>query len=195
MSKGNGLCRFILKLENGIASAFHRIIREPVTKGAFAKCGQGVRIGRGSSFSGVQNIYVGNDVSLGAQTRIMTTRAKVILGSHIMFGPNVTLVSGDHRIDIIGKYMSEIKDSDKLTENDLDITIEDDVWVGTGAIILKGVTIGRGSVIAAGAIVTKDVEPYSIVGGVPAKIIGKRFSEDQMREHEEIINHANQEKA
>lgn len=55
-----------------------------------------------------------------------------------------------------------------------DIIIDDDVWIGAGAIILTGVTIGKGSVIAAGSIVTKDVEPYTIVGGNPAKLIKKR---------------------
>jgi acetyltransferase-like isoleucine patch superfamily enzyme len=54
------------------------------------------------------------------------------------------------------------------------IVIEDDVWIGHGAVILKGVTLGQGSIIAASAVVTKDVSPYSIVGGIPAKIIGSR---------------------
>ena len=54
------------------------------------------------------------------------------------------------------------------------IVIEDDVWIGARVIILKGVTIGKGSIIGAGSVVTKDVEPYSIVGGNPAKLIRKR---------------------
>ncbi|QQR64412.1 transferase [Candidatus Roizmanbacteria bacterium] len=55
------------------------------------------------------------------------------------------------------------------------IVIEDDVWIGTKSVILPGVTIGRGSIVAAGAVVTKNVAPYSIVGWVPAKVIGWRF--------------------
>ena len=101
-----------------------------------------------------------------------------------MFGPAVTIVSGDHRSDIIGKYMIEITDSEKRSEDDLDVVIEDDVWVGTGAIILKGVTIGRGSIIAAGALITKDVPPYSIVGGVPARVIKMRFTPEEIKRHE-----------
>ncbi len=92
-----------------------------------------------------------------------------------MFGPHVAVVTGDHRIDIPDRPMISIKDSEKLPENDQDVVIENDVWIGANATILKGVTIGTGSVICAGAVVTKDVPPYSIVGGVPAKLIKKRF--------------------
>lgn len=82
--------------------------------------------------------------------------------------------------------MFDVKE--KKPENDLKVIIEDDVWLGTGAIILKGVTIGRGSVIAAGALVTKDVPPYSIVGGLPAKVIKMRFSEQELKEHKRLLN-------
>ena len=91
-----------------------------------------------------------------------------------MFGPNVTVITGDHRIDILDRPMCSITDDEKLPENDQDVVIEEDVWVGAGATILKGVTIGNGSVVAAGALVKKDVPPYAVVGGVPAKIIKMR---------------------
>ena len=71
--------------------------------------------------------------------------------------------------------MACVTDDEKLPENDLDVVFEGDNWIGASAIILKGVTIGKGSVIAAGSVVTKSIEPYTIVGGVPAKTIKKRF--------------------
>ena len=67
------------------------------------------------------------------------------------------------------------------------ITIEDDVWIGAHSIILKGVTIGRGSVVAAGAVVTKSFPPYSIIGGVPAKLLKMRFTEEEIKKHEEAL--------
>lgn len=74
--------------------------------------------------------------------------------------------------------------TEKLPENDAPVVIEDDVWVGSNVTILKGVTIGRGSVIAARAVVTKSCPPYSIIGGVPAKVLKARFAPDKIKEHE-----------
>jgi acetyltransferase-like isoleucine patch superfamily enzyme len=71
---------------------------------------------------------------------------------------------------------------------DSKVIIEDDVWIGYGSIVLSGVKIGRGSIVAAGSVVTKDIEPYSIVAGNPAKLIRKRFTEDEIHLHEKLIN-------
>jgi acetyltransferase-like isoleucine patch superfamily enzyme len=83
--------------------------------------------------------------------------------------------------------MADITEAEKLPENDLDVVIEDDVWIGTRAIILHGVTIGRGAIIGAGAVVTKNVPPYAIVGGVPAKIIKFRWDVATILWHEAAL--------
>jgi acetyltransferase-like isoleucine patch superfamily enzyme len=75
----------------------------------------------------------------------------------------------------------------KLPEHDKGGVIEDDVWIGSNAIILHGVTIKRGSVIGAGSVVTKSTEPYSISVGNPARILRYRFSKEQILMHEEIL--------
>ena len=104
-----------------------------------------------------------------------------------MSGPGVTIVSGNHRTDVIGKYMSQITDADKRPEDDRDVIIEDDVWIGANATILMGVTIGRGCVIAAGAVVNKDCPPYCVLGGVPARVLKTRFTLEQITEHEKAL--------
>lgn len=188
MSKGNAICRFIYKSCLSVRRLFYRMLVEPIVKKSFASCGSNVRVAKGCSFSGISNIFVGHHTVLGTGMRIMTTRAKTIIGDYVMFGPDVTIITGDHRIDILGKPMCMVTDGEKLPENDQDVMIENDVWIGSNVTILKGVVIGKGSVIASGAIVTKSCPPYSIVGGVPAKIIKMRFTEEEIEEHEKKLS-------
>ena len=83
--------------------------------------------------------------------------------------------------------MDSISENEKKPTDDQNVMIEDDVWVGARSIILKGVTIGRGSVIAAGSVVNKDVPRYSIVGGVPAKVMRYRWNSETIKQHEKIL--------
>lgn len=152
----------------------YRISMEPITKASLAKCGKNCRIYPGN-IAGIKNVYIGSNVVLGDKHRIITTRANVYVGNNVIFAPNVTVITGDHRIDILDRPMASIKDDDKLAENDKNIIFKGDNWIGAGAIILKGVTVGYGAVIAAGAVVTTDVPDYAIIGGVPARIIGSRI--------------------
>lgn len=184
----SNICRFILWGFSKTRVLLYRIFVETIIKKSFSSCGENVRVGRKYSFSGISNITVGNNTCLGAGTRILTTRAKVNIGDHVMFGPGITIITGNHRTDIVGRYMDSVKDADKRPEDDQDVNIQDDVWIGANATILKGVTIGQGSIISAGSIVTKDVPPYSIVGGVPAKVIKMRFDEETIKKHEEMLN-------
>lgn len=151
------------------------------------KHGKNVSIGKHSEITW-QNVSIGNNVYLGPNTKIISTRAEVIMHDNIMFGPGVTIITGDHRYDIVGRTMSSITESEKLPENDQDVEIMSDVWIGANATILKGVTIGEGSIVAACTLVTKDVPQYTIVGGVPAKVIGRRFSDEDIIKHKEILN-------
>ena len=129
-----------------------------------------------------ETIQVGDDVTLGAKAILMASESQIMIGSKVMFGPNVIIVGGDHNTSVIGKYMRDAQS--KRPEDDQDIIIEDDVWVGAQAIILKGVRIGRGSIIAAGTVVNKNVPPYTTVAGVPARVIGRRFDIDTILVHE-----------
>jgi len=140
-----------------------------------------------SNFKGLQNLSIGDDSIIPKGSVFYCTRAPLTIGKKVIFGPNPTIITGNHRIDIIGKYIADVTDAEKLPEHDAPVVIEDDVWCGANVTILKGVTIGRGSVVAAGAVVTKSFPPYSIIGGVPAKIIRMRFTPEQIFEHESIL--------
>ena len=152
--------------------------------------GQGSNIGIDCDINPPGNVIIGDYSSIGARSTIWSTRAKVIIGNYVITGPQITIISGNHVIDCIGKHISEFNDSDK--DNlpgiyDADIIIDDGVWIGANATILSGVHIAEGCVIAAGAVVSKDTVPYGVYGGVPAKLIKMRFSDDELAEHLELL--------
>lgn len=175
-----------ISLVIGKISAGIRIVLGKIHRNRFASYGKELSFDPYGIYS-YENISVGNKVNLGYRPIIIASKSKVVIGNHVMFGPEVTIRGGNHRIDIVGRYMIDIKDDEKLPEDDPGVIIEDDVWVGTRAVILAGVTVGRGAVVAAGAIVTKSVPPYAIVGGNPARIIRMRWSDEDIAQHEALI--------
>jgi acetyltransferase-like isoleucine patch superfamily enzyme len=151
-----------------------------VLRPLFRKCGSNVVFGHGGDFS-FENIEIGDDVYIGPHASFMGIRP-IRIGSKVMFGPRVMLLGGDHRTDVVGAYMFDVKE--KLPSNDAAIVIEDDVWIGSDVLILKGVTIGRGSVIGAGSVVTRSVPPYSVyVGSAPVRM-RDRWDAATIAEHE-----------
>lgn len=105
---------------------------------------------------------------------------KLIIGSHCSVAPNVQFIlASNHPYEGISTYPFKVKflGYEKEASSKGDIIIKDDVWIGLNSIILSGVTIGQGAVVAAGSVVTKDVQPYAIVGGNPAKVIKYRFEQ------------------
>lgn len=137
---------------------------------------------------GWNNLSIGDGSFIPKYSTIYCTGAPLNIGKKVVFGPKPTIITGDHRIDLIGKYIDDVRGADKLPENDQEVNIEDDVWCGANVTILKGVTLGRGCVVAAGAVVTKSFPPYCIIGGVPAKLIKMRFTPEQIIEHEMLLN-------
>ncbi|MBQ8604594.1 MAG: acyltransferase [Oscillospiraceae bacterium] len=144
-----------------------------------------VVIRRNVSLQGRENMSIGTKTYIGENNVLYAGKAPLTIGNYVMTGPNVTIITGDHRIDLVGEYMRNVTNEMKMPENDRPVVIEDDVWIGAGAIILKGVTIGRGSVISAGAIVRKDVPPYTIF--YSHENIRPRFTPRQIEEHEKML--------
>lgn len=164
-------------------NASNRILRFFLIR-KFRKCGQNVKFYAFDFFS-FDTIEIGDDVYIGRGAKISAAHATIRIGSKVMFGPNVLIRGGNHNTEVIGKYMFDVKE--KRDFDDEDIFISDDVWVGGNSTILKGVKIGRGSILAGGAVLTKSFPPYSVIGGVPAKVIKYRFSYSQVKEHELLL--------
>jgi len=130
-------------------------------------------------------VFISPDFSAGAYS-YMGPRCfvgpGVRVGKYVMFAPEVAVVGGDHRFDIPGTPII-FSGRPELSET----MIGDDAWIGYRAILMSGVSIGQGAIVAAGAVVTRDVPPYSIVAGVPARIIGQRFTDPADRQRHEAM--------
>jgi len=129
---------------------------------AGVKIGQGSTIHMGTVFYDPSNIIIGKDTIIGEKA-VLDGREKIIIGDHVDIASEVMIYNSEHNIE-----------SEEFKAIIAPVTIEDYVFIGPRAIILPGVKIGKGAVVGAGAVVTKDVPPFAIVGGIPAKNIGER---------------------
>ena len=145
------------------------------------------RKNNGHNQTSAGNIFNDKLVSAGkytyGQLNVLTfdDKTKLNIGNFCSIGPNVWFIpSADHSLNHISTYPYKVNVLGEALEGVAkgDIIVEDDVWIGLGATILSGVRIGQGAVIAAGSVVSKDVPPYAIVAGTPAKPLKNRVSDD-----------------
>ncbi len=130
------------------------------------KIGKGSTIHTGARFYDPRNILIGEDSIIGEGV-VLDGRDQLSIGSHVDIATEVMIYNSQHDVN-----------SENFAATTAPVKIEDYVFIGPRVIILAGVTVGRGAIIGAGAVITKDVPPYAIVGGVPAKIIGERSNKD-----------------
>ena len=141
-----------------------------------------VRIMKGTSFAQNMDVKIGHNVQFGEFCNIASN---VHFGNNILMAGRVCFVGKqDHTFSTPGKTIW----NGERGNNGITV-VEDDVWIGTAAIIMSGITIGNGSIVAAGSVVTKDIPACEIWGGVPAKKIRNRFrTEEQIKKHLIAIN-------
>lgn len=131
--------------------------------------GQGAQVSPDVVFSNPERIEIGDRVRLGSRCHIWAgpAQGKVIIGHDVLFGPEVLVTAATYR------YNDGSPVTDQLM-NEADVVIGDDVWLATRAVVLPGARIGRGAIVAAGAVVRGEIPDYAIVAGSPAKIVGER---------------------
>ena len=156
----------------------------------FKKCGRNLRVDSGVTILGFRNISLGDNISimknsyiyahdggeltigdnftLNTNSQLGASFGKIIIGSDCAIAPNCLLRASNHKFD--NPDIPFRKQGHTYGE----IILEDDIWIASNSVITADTVIGRSSIIGAGSVVTKDIEPYSIVGGVPAKLIRKR---------------------
>lgn len=151
----------------------------------FLRVGKNFTCGRGTLFFAKNKVIIGDNVYFG---RYCNIECDTIIGNDVLIANNVGFVGRlDHDYSKIGipiRFAPSVRDKNYTVPLDKStIVIGDDVWIGYGATILSGVTINNGAIVAAGSLVTKDVETFAIVGGVPARLISKRFSSEDIEAH------------
>ncbi|MDD6071629.1 MAG: CatB-related O-acetyltransferase [Clostridiales bacterium] len=136
-------------------------------------------------------VKVGNYTYGNLYVHISNTERQLTIGNYCSIAENVCFVlNSDHPLHSISTFPIKtivlgLSNDEAISKGD--IIVDDDVWIGYGATIMSGVHFGQGAVVAAGAVVTKDVPPYAIVGGVPAKVIKYRFEPEMIEELLKLI--------
>lgn len=163
-----------------------RRLRMELIRPAFKKYGEKFIFDPDGLYS-FNTIEIGNEVSIGTGAVFLAPNSGITIGNKVLIGTNVTIRGGNHTIDRFGQFIYDVTDELKNKWDDAPVIIEDDVWIGANVTILMGVRIGRGCVVGAGAVVTKDIPPYSIAIGVPARVIKLRFDYQTMCKHDAIL--------
>ena len=132
------------------------------------KVGKNAVIEPTAVFIGHHNIEIGDNVVIGSYCNIRAVDEKIIIGNNVLIGQLVSIIGANH----ICKDKNVLINDQGVESKK--IVIHDDVWIGSNSLLLPGAVIGEGGVVAGGSVVTNTVDPYCIVGGVPAKVIGKR---------------------
>jgi maltose O-acetyltransferase len=149
-------------------------IRYFICKRLFAECGINVNVEHGAEIGTGRHTSIGDHSGIGINCVVR----RAVIGKYVMMGPDVVFIDSNHGFQDTDVPMQLQPRLPPVTP----ITIGDDVWIGTRAILLPGVTVGRGAIIGAGAVVTRDVPEYAIVAGNPARVIRYRKSPPQPAE-------------
>ena len=196
---GMGLLRLILReakdwFEAALSSlpgAIGMALRRGYYSWRLVHCGRDLRLQQRVTINCPGNVQFGNNCFFATDTRIFATpespvrigdnfsancnvminsrgRGRILIGNNVLIGPNVVLRANNHVIERADRLINE----QGMTDGE--IVIGDDVWIASGAIVLPDVRIAEGAVVAAGAVVTRDVPPLAVVAGIPARQIGTR---------------------
>lgn len=147
--------------------------------------GKGAHVSMPSIISGKHNIFLGDNVNIDWDNVLYATNAKFIVGNNSGAAVGLTVVTGNHQ-RVLGKWIKSTIPT-RNYDDEKDIVIGEDVWIAANVTILSGVCVGRGATIGAGAVCFKNIPPYAVVIGNPAKIVGFNFSPEEIIEHEKAL--------
>lgn len=175
-----------IKLVRRLKLFISNLSRDYILKSDFKRFGANSRLEYPCHIESPRMVTVEENVNIRYGLQVLNAKTEeVIIKRNSTLAPNVTIVPNNH-IPTVGIPIFLLTSS-HVNDKSTDIIIEEDCWVGTGSILLAGSRLSRGSIVGAGSIVTKDVPPYAVVVGAPARIVAVRFSIDQILEHESIL--------
>lgn len=132
-----------------------------------------------------KNVSLYEYTVISEHSNIMANKGKFIMKKYSKAGAGFTVICQNHNLFEVGSYPGD--ENWKKGEIPSDVIVEDGVWIGAHVTLCPGTHIGRGCIVAAGAVCTDDYPPYTVIGGVPAKVIKYRFTLDEQIEHERLI--------
>lgn len=148
-------------------------------------CGNNVHLGEPQLLSDYSQVLMHDNTDIGNGLCMVSAGGRLIMKRNSCSATGLTIITGNHGREV-GHWFNE---SVETHENDIekDVIVEEDVWLGTNAVLLSGVKVGRGATVGAGAVVRSNVPPYSIVTGNPAKVVGFSFKPEEIIEHEAVL--------
>ena len=152
---------------------------------SFSSCGTDVHFDPFGVYWPSNAMHFGAHVFIGRGARIEAS-AGFYVGSYVLIAPDFCVMGGDHNFRELGKRMWDVTTGGV----NLPVVIEDDVWIGARVTVLKGVRIGRGSVIGAASVVTKSIPPFSVAVGNPCRVVRRRFSDQELEAHLRLLGDA-----
>ena len=132
-----------------------------------------------------QNIYMDDNVIIQNNVNFISNKGRLFIKKNSVISSGCTIIPGTHLPTVgVSFYQQALE---HIGDEDGDIIIVEDCWIGANSILLPGCIIGRGAIVAAGAVVTKNVPPYSVVAGCPARVIATKFTKEDIIAHEEKL--------
>lgn len=177
-------CDKILRFRQGLISLYLLFV-ENICKGEYGFFDKTAKIGVPINITNKKNVFIYENTKIQSGANIITYAGKFILKKYSVLSYNCTIVTGNHT-PTVGYYQFFLGNS-HLNDKERDVIVEEDVWVGANVTILSKAHLSRGCIIGANSLVNKEIPPYAVAVGNPIKIIGTKFTLEQIIEHEKRL--------
>lgn len=158
-----------------------------VDRDQFGHCGKNVILELPAKITKPENLFLADDVSIRGFFTFISHTGRLFIKEHVSISQRLTVVTGNHTTHPpLDRWQVDCNHTE-LGDRELDTVIEEDVWIGINVSLMPGVTIGRGSIIGAGSVVTRSIPPYTIAVGNPCKPLKMKFTAEEIRERERLL--------